>query len=207
LHLGFAVILPVCAGMGLLAPEIIAVALGPDWSQAALVLGVIAPITAVYLIAGLSNSLTNALGHPKALFRFKLVSLLLHIPALSYGLIVFGLAGALATCALNALLWYGFSIHVAGRITGLTRWAQVSAIGRSVVSALVMSAVVIVCRAAIPGGADQTIPELLASAAMLAGLGALTYVSCHIILWQLGGRPPGIEQTALLVLAQRRVRP
>ncbi|MDP1555552.1 MAG: hypothetical protein Q8L84_08845, partial [Hyphomonas sp.] len=145
--------------------------------------------------------------HPKALFRFKLVSLLLHIPALSYGLIVFGLAGALAACALNALLWYGFSIHVAGRITGLTRWAQVSAIGRSVVSALVMSAVVIVCRAAIPGGADQTIPELLASAAMLAGLGALTYVSCHVILWQLGGRPPGIEQTALSVLAQRRVRP
>ncbi|MDP1557063.1 MAG: oligosaccharide flippase family protein, partial [Hyphomonas sp.] len=35
LHLGFAVILPICAGMGLLAPEIIAVALGPDWSQAA----------------------------------------------------------------------------------------------------------------------------------------------------------------------------
>lgn len=207
LHLGFAVILPICAGMGLLAPEIIAVALGPDWSQAALVLGVIAPVTAVYLIAGLSNSLTNALGHPKALFRFKLVSLALHIPALSYGLIAFGLAGALAACALNALIWYGFSIHVAGRITGLTRWAQVSAIGRSVVSALVMSAMVIVCRAAIPGDADQTIPELLVSAAMLAGLGALTYVSCHVILWQLGGRPPGIEQTALSVLAQRRVRP
>ncbi len=202
LRAGFAVILPVCTGMGLLSHEIITVALGPNWELAVLVLAVAAPVTAVYLIAGLSNSLANALGHPKALFRYKVISTALHIPVLAWGTLQFGLVGALAACALNALLWYGFSIHVAAQVTGLTRAAQFAAIGRSVVSALVMCAAVLVCRFGLLGGPGEGLPELLADAAILAAIGALVYTASHLALWHLSGRREGIERSALAFLAR-----
>lgn len=206
IRIGFAVILPVCAGMGLLAPEIISIALGPGWSEAALVLAVIAPVTAIYLIAGLSNSLTNALGHPRLLLRYKLVSLALHIPALAIGLWQFGLAGALAACALNAVLWYGFSIHAVWRITGLARIRQVSVVLRSVASALAMSAAVLALRQVLPGGEDVGIPVLFADAVLLACVGAAAYTGTHLLLWALAGRGDGIER-AMLDLVSRRLTP
>lgn len=201
LRAGFAVILPVCTGMGLLSHEIITVALGPNWELAVMVLAVAAPITAVYLVAGLSNSLTNALGHPKALFRYKLISTAVHIPVLAWGTVQFGLPGALAACTLNAFLWYSFSIHVAAQVTGLTRAAQFTAIGRSVLSALAMCAAVIACRFGLLGGPGEGLPELLADAAILAALGALVYTATHLGLWHLSGRGEGIERSALALLS------
>ncbi|MFN7164065.1 MAG: oligosaccharide flippase family protein [Hyphomonas sp.] len=202
LQAGFAVILPVCAGMGLLAHEIITVALGPGWELAVMVLAVAAPVTAVYLVAGLSNSLTNALGHPRALFRYKLISAVLHIPVLAWATVQFGLAGALFACAVNAGLWYFFSIHAAARVTGLTRSAQVAAIGRSVVSALAMAAAVTACRWGLLGGPGNGLAELLVDAAILALLGALVYAATHLALWHLSGRGEGIERSALTLLSR-----
>jgi O-antigen/teichoic acid export membrane protein len=205
IHIGFAIILPVCAGIGLLAPEIISVALGPNWSLAALVLAFMAPITAVYLIAGLSNALANALGHPRALFKFKLISALMNVPAVALGILSFGLVGALWACAFTAAVWYLFSIHVAARITGLTRRAQVSAIARSAVSGFVMALVVVGVRGAFFSGSDDGLIENLLRAASLAAIGALTYAAAHFALWQVSGRPDGIER-ALLAFAGRRLR-
>lgn len=203
LQAGFAIILPVCAGIGLLSHEIIGVALGPDWSLAAMVLAVVAPVAAVYLIAGLSNSLTNALGHPKALFRYKVISTALHIPVLAWATVQYGLAGALAACALNAVIWYAFSIHVAGQVTGLTRGSQLAAISRSILSALAMSAAVITCRWGLLGGPGEGIPVLLGDAVLLAILGALVYAAVHLALWNFSGRREGIERSALALLSRR----
>jgi len=207
IHISFAIILPVCAGIGLLAPEIIAAALGPNWSLAALVLAFAAPITAVYLIAGLSNSLTNALGKPRALFKFKLISALMNVPAVALGISSFGLAGALWACAYTAGVWYLFSIHVAARITGLTRLAQVLAIARSAVSGLVMALVVVGVREAFYSAPEDGLFEILQRAAGLAGLGALAYTSCHLALWQATGGRDGIERALLGYLARRLQRP
>lgn len=202
LHLGFAIILPVCTGMGLLAHEIITVALGPGWSLAVLVLTFSAPITAIYLIAGLSNALTNALGHPKALLRFKLASLALHIPALAIGLVGFGLVGALWACLLNAVIWYAFSIHVAGKVIGLTRWAQFAVIGRSVLSAAAMAVAVILYRLGLLGDAALGITGHVVDAAILAVLGAVVYCVCHVLLWHAGGRRDGIERMVVSMIGQ-----
>jgi PST family polysaccharide transporter len=207
IHIGFAIILPVCAGIGLLAPEIIAVALGPNWSLAALVLTFMAPVTAVYLIAGLSNSLANALGHPRALFRFKLISALLNVPAVAIGIASFGLLGALWACAFTAAVWYVFSIHVAAKITGLTRSAQVTAIARSAVSGLVMALVVVGVRSAFFSAAEDGLIENVLRAASLAAVGALAYAASHFALWQATGRPDGIEQALLAFPGRRLQRP
>jgi PST family polysaccharide transporter len=203
LHTCAAIILPVCAGMGLLAPEIIGVALGPNWPVASLVLAFVAPITAIYLLAGLSNSLANALGHPRELFKFKALSAALHIPVLAVGLIGFGLVGALWACAFTALGWYLASLYVVARVTGLTLRAQMEVIGRSAASTLVMCAVVAALRqGAFEGGAD-TFAGMIGQAGMLAAAGALTYIGAHLTLWQLSGRREGIEALALSVLGRR----
>ncbi|MFN3912232.1 lipopolysaccharide biosynthesis protein [Hyphomonas sp.] len=203
IHAGFAIILPVCAGMGLLAPEIIGVALGPNWREAALVLTFAAPITALYLLAGLSNSLANALGHPRALFRFKALSAALHVPVLAAGVISFGMTGALWACAFTALGWYLCSIHVVAKVTGLTHLAQIAVVGRTAVSALAMSGVVVSARTLLFAGSGDELADLLLRAGVLATLGALTYVTAHFALWQASGRHEGIETNVLSVLNRR----
>ena len=206
IHAAAAIILPVCLGIGLIAQELIALALGPNWSEAALVLAFIAPATALYLLAGLSNSLTNALGHPKALFRYKLISALLNVPALALGISYMGLTGALLACVFTAFGWYLFSLHVAANVTGLTRLAQISVIGRSLASSLVMVAAVWGVRSLLPGGPGEGVWETLADAAILASTGAAAYAACHLTLWQFANRPQGIEAMFLAFLTNRFVR-
>ncbi len=207
IHMSFAVILPVCAGMALLAPEIIGIALGPGWEVAALVLAFVAPITAIYLIAGLSNSLANALGHPKELFRWKAVSAAIHVPVIGIGLAAFGLVGGLWACAFTAALWYVFSLRVVSKITGLTIWSQLSVIGRTAGSALVMCVAVAALRAAVFSEPETSLTGMLAVAGCLSVFGAIVHVSCHAMLWQLGGRPEGIERDALALLTRRSASP
>lgn len=206
LHLGFAVFLPVCAGMALLSHEIITVALGPHWELAVTVLAFIAPATALYLIAGLSNSLTNALGQPRALFRYKMLSLLIHIPVMAAAVWYGGLIGALAACLLTAFLWYLMSIHVAAKVTGLTRWAQVSVMMRTVVSALVMSAAVLLFRKFALGEPGDGLLANVVSAAILGTLGAAVHIGCHTLLWLVTGRGEGVERTVMEAVS-RRLRP
>jgi len=206
IHAAAAIILPVCLGIGLIANELIALALGPNWSEAALVLAFIAPATALYLLAGLSNSLTNALGHPKALFRYKLLSALLNVPALALGISYMGLTGALWACVFTAFGWYLFSVHIAAQVTGLTRLAQISVIGRSLASSLVMAAAVWGVRGLLPGGAGEGVWGTLADAAILASTGAAAYATCHLTLWQFANRPQGIEAMLLAFLTNRFAR-
>ena len=201
-----AVIVPICLGLGLVAPELIALALGPNWTEAALVLAFIAPATAFYLLAGLSNSLTNALGQPKALFRYKLISALLNVPALALGISYMGLTGALWACVFTAFGWYLFSVHVAAEVAGLTRLAQISVIGRSLVSGLVMSGAVWGARAWMLGGPAEGLWETAADAAILAATGAVVYVACHLSLWRLAGQPEGVESMGMRFLPSLRPR-
>lgn len=203
----FAIILPVCLGMGLLAPEIIAVALGPKWPLAAVVLAFAAPITALYLLAGLSNSLTNALGHPRRLFKYKALSAALHVPVLLAGLMTHGLVGALCACAFTAFVWYLFSIRVIAGLTGITVWTQMSVVARSTLSALAMSAAVLAARATLFGQAGNEIVPMLLQAGALAAIGALVYIAVHLTLWQLTGRREGIEQAAFSFLRRRLALP
>lgn len=202
LHMGFAIILPVCAGMALISPEIIAVALGPGWGEAATVLAFIAPATALYLIAGLSNALANALGFPRALFRYKVLSLLIHLPMMFAAIHYYGLTGALAACVATAFLWWLMSIHVAAGITGLSRWSQVSVLMRTALSALAMTAAVVAVRVYVLGEADGILANLV-HAALLAGIGAAVHTAVHVMLWQLSGRRAGVEQAVLSVLVHR----
>lgn len=207
LHTGFAIILPVCTGIALLANEIILIALGPDWADAVPVLAFIAPATALYLIAGLSNALTNALGQPQALFRFKILSLLIHIPMMLAGLLLFGFKGGLVACAATAFLWYLMSIHVASRLTKLSHWAQVSVLIRTIISAGMMSAAVLVARHTLLAGPGESLMDLALDAGLLAGLGAAVHIACHILLWRLSGRGEGIERSVMSVLQRRLRRP
>lgn len=207
IHSCFAIIVPVCAGMGLLAPEIIGVALGPDWPVAALVLAFAAPITAVYLLAGLSNTLANALGHPRELFKYKVASAALHVPALAIGLAANGMTGALWACGFTALVWYLFSVHVVSKLAGISIASQVRAVSRSTAAALVMCAVVVAARSTWLAGADESLGSMILHAGVLAALGAVVYFAAHLILWQLSGRREGVEQTAFSFLRRRLVHP
>ena len=202
IHIGFAIILPVCAGIGLLAPEIIAVALGPNWSLAAQVLAFAAPITALYLLAGLSNALANALGQPKALFRFKALSAALHAPVLVLAIVNYGIEGALWACAFTAGGWCFFSFHVVAKLTGLTIPSQIAAVSRTTLSVVGMCTVVLLVRHVLFADMPLEWINPVFRAIVMVGVGAITYLVAHFVLWQMSGRQEGVE-TLLLSLLRR----
>jgi len=205
-HTGFAFIAPVCVGMGLLSQEIIAIALGPKWSVAGLVLGFSAPAMAFYLLAGLGASLATALGHTRNLFRIKIVSVCLHLPMLVIGVHYGGLIGALAASVLTAFIWFILCAYEISRIAGITISQQVSAIARSAIAALIMAAAVISVRMILFAHPDSTLLATVMRAVSLSALGAVTYTVSHFALWQLAGRTAGVEAAALSLLSRRLAR-
>lgn len=204
MHTGFAFIAPVCVGMGLLSPEVIAIALGPKWSVAALVLGFIAPAMAFHLLAGLCTSLTTALGYTRAVFKVKVISALVHLPMILAGVYFAGLQGALWATVVTAVIWWGLCASLVSRIAGVSLASQAGAIVRSAGAALAMASVVITARAMLFAEGDDALVPVLVRAVSLSGLGALTYVVSHFVLWQLAGRSAGVETAALGLVSGRR---
>jgi PST family polysaccharide transporter len=204
MHTGFAFIAPVCVGMGLLSPEVIAIALGPKWSVAAQVLGFIAPAMALYLLAGLGTSLATALGHTRDVFRVKVISALVHLPLILAGVHFAGLQGALWASVVTAAIWCGLCAGLVSKIAGVSLSRQGAAIARSAGAALIMASVVITARAMLFAEGDDALLAVILRAVTLSGLGAVTYVVSHFALWQLAGRSSGIEAAALDLVYGRR---
>ena len=67
-----------------------------------------------------------------------------------------------------------------------------------------MASVVITARAMLFAEGDDALVSVLVRAVSLSGLGALTYVVSHFVLWQLAGRSAGVETAALGLVSGRR---
>ena len=202
-HTGAAFIFPVCAGMGLVSQEIVAIALGPKWEIAGRVLAFLAPAMALNLLSGLATSLLTSLGVTRAVFEAKAVMAVLQITLILIGVQLAGLTGALCAVAASNLLWMALSTILVARHAGISLQSQARAIARSGLAALIMSIAVLAARQGLFWMADESLTHILLRGTCLSCLGALTYVSGHLILWHLSGRPPGIEHRFMTLFAKR----
>jgi len=194
LHASFAISLPICVGIGLLANEIVAITLGAEWASAALVLAFAAPITAIYLLGAISVSIATALGRTRSVFLLKAVSACLYIPVMVLGALQFGIVGVLWAGVFGAIVWCGLSFRLMTTVIDVTISRQVAAVGRSLVAALVMSGAVVWARGALFDDPAQGITGLLVQAALLSSIGAAVYFAAHAGLWISANRPQGIER-------------
>jgi lipopolysaccharide exporter len=194
LHASFAISLPICVGIGLLAKEIVAITLGPEWASVALVLAFAAPITAIYLLGAISVSIATALGRTRSVFFLKAVSTCLYIPLMVLGALQFGMIGVLWAGVFGAVVWCGLSFRLMAKVIHVSMVRQVAVVGRSLAAALVMSVVVTWARVSLSDDPVQGMTGLLVQAGILSSLGAVVYLAAHAGLWIAANRPQGIER-------------
>ncbi len=197
LHASFAISLPICVGIGLLAQEIVAITLGTEWTAAALVLAFAAPITAIYLLGAISVSIATALGRTRSVFFLKAVSACLYIPVMVFGALQFGMVGVLWAGVFGAAIWCGLSFRLMTKVIHVSVLQQIAVVGRSLAAALVMSGAVTWARVSLFNDPAQGITGLLVQVGTLSSLGAVVYLSAHAGLWIAANRPQGIERQVL----------
>ena len=193
-----AIALPLGLVVGVLAEKIVLLALGPTWLPAASVITVLAPVIALQIVTGPAQSAMMALGLTRTIFNRDLLGLCIRIPTIVLGLYLAGLEGVIWARALTGGMLIYLNLQVVSRHLNISMGSQLLAPWRSLVSGVALTAVVL-------GLEDQiAAPEqFLLSAcgvAAVATAGIAAYIGCHLILWQLSGRPQGAE-TKLFSLA------
>lgn len=195
-----AVILPLSAGIALVAPEVERIALGPNWAGTA-------PLISLSAFYALAESIAFFTHNVLMLRdRLRLMVLLfggvvvLRMPLVALGAWLGGPEGMLlvltATSVANALAWQA----AAGRELGYGLGMVWSELRRPAIGVAVMSAAVLALRAALPGAAPG-IGGALGHLALLSGLGAAVHVGTVAALWRMDGRHAGPE-TRIFALLQ-----
>ena len=204
LQASFAIVLPVCIGIGLLSQEIIAITLGPEWREAALVLAFAAPTTAIYLLGATSVSINSALGDTRSVFLLKLISTCVYLPLMVAAALMFGLVGVMWAGVVGALLWCGLSFRLMSKAIGASILQQISVVGRTLAAALAMTVAVIWLRSNLTDAPGQDVLAELLRGGSLALFGAGVFCATHLGLWIAASRPAGIEHMLLARFSKTR---
>lgn len=185
--------LPLGVGLALVAEPFVYVALGPQWSVAVTVIQFIAPVLALQIVFGPANALAYALGATRTLFVRSMVTLVLRVPLITAGLLLYGLMGLLiARVLFGGILISAVNLYMIRDLIGLGPLEQLRAAWRSFVSAAVMALFVSAVHAMFAPIAS--FGDAFVMLAVLVVTGAVSYCGMHALLWLATGRPgQGIE--------------
>ncbi|WP_342115995.1 lipopolysaccharide biosynthesis protein [Pseudoduganella sp. OTU4001] len=165
---------PVLWGMASVAPELVAVVLGPGWEGAVLPLQALCVIMPFRSLIGLLPTVTDALGHPGAGFRNMLLASVVMPPAFYIGA-QWGVAGV----ALAWLMVYPFVMLINMRrllgVIGISSKAVLRRTGPAIACAALMLAAVTLLRPSLAGA-----PRLHALVLEIAA-GVLAYGACSFL--------------------------
>lgn len=189
-----AVMMPIGIGLALVASDFVYVLLGPDWAVAAIVISIVAPATAFQMLTVGAHATAMALGKTRALFIRNLIAFLFNVPVVVFATIEFGLVGASVARAATIVLVVLLNLQLARKLVGARYTEQVRNSLRTIFSCALMVAAVFAFRHYWLG--YEQLNEVLKIAAV-ALVGGGVYVTSHFAMWQLQGRPDGIETTLL----------
>ena len=191
---------PALVGLSMLAAPLVALLLGPKWTETAALLGWL-PLAylanlPVFHLGGLAIILDRQRIHAERV----LIEAALLLPAMAAGAMIAGVWGVVAARlgASVVMLIVGFAL--VRRLIGVSVVRQFAALRRSLAALLVLAAAL--------GGLSPAIsyagtPALAASTFGVGLVGAGAYVATLFALWVAEGRPPGVERLAAERLAAR----
>jgi PST family polysaccharide transporter len=188
--------LPLSVGVALAAPEIVLLALGPQWTDSAGVIAVLAPVQAVAMLTAGIQALVVVHGDTRALFMRNLFMASVTVPALLLGLYAYGFLGALWAKMATTLFRTLVTMRLAARILREPLWTPIVNCRRSLLAVAAMAGVVLgldAWLAASPTG----LPAAAALLAAKAVTGGVTYFVVHAALWLAVGRPAGFERSMI----------
>lgn len=171
---------PMMAGLFVLREPFVAVVLGAQWAGVARLLAWLAPTGFIQSLVSTTGAVFMARGRTDILFRLGILSAILHVGAFVIG-IRWGVEGV-AACylvanAVNAVPALGVTLA----LIRCPRRRALSAIGPSVVLAVVMAAVVELSQPEL----KRWLPSMLGLLGASVGLGAVVYLA---LSW-VGNRP------------------
>ena len=189
------VTMPAAIGISAVAPEVVAVLLGDQWSEAAPLIAILAlagvasaaerTIGYVYIVLGKPHLLTRIYGA----FVFVLVALLLLITP-SYGPM-----GAASACLVAAVIMLPVYLRTTFRLVGVYIGEFFAIVWRPILAATLMYVAVIGSREIL---IQREVAELeIARLLLLVGIGAVTYVASVYAFWTIVRKPVGGERFIL----------
>lgn len=190
-----AIALPAGIGMALVADRIVVLALGPNWSQAILVVQVLASVFALQTLGSLVQPLGMAKGETRRLFLRDTQMFFVRIPIILVGLLSYGLIGVLIGRVVTGLLAACVNMMLVREFINIPVLKQISANGRAISSVSVMAMVVVFVSGKLQSVSDVSTSIL--HLGLIVAAGGMAYVAANIILWFARGRPSGPETEAI----------
>ncbi|NUR76904.1 MAG: lipopolysaccharide biosynthesis protein [Thermoleophilia bacterium] len=184
--------LPALAGMVMVAPEFVAVVLGPKWHPAVRVIQILAWVGMLQSLQGLNSSVLQARNRTRDLLRYGVVVCAASLTAFIVGL-HWGLVGVAVAYAVSSTLVEPYYSWLTARALGISAFAFPRALARVVQAVLGMVAMLALARVLLAGTGLGPAPRLL----VLVAVGALAYVP--LALWR-------VHELRTLVLRARRLR-
>jgi lipopolysaccharide exporter len=191
--------LPMCAGIIAVAPEAVALLLGPRWTDAETVVRLLALGTVFTVLTANTHYVYWALGHTRIVAIISGVGAAIVIPVTMLCSHFGGYKGvALAYAVTNAFL-VPVNFAMLRRLAGvkftdlLIHTWRVSAAAVAMLALLYLS---------FPGSAHQIASGAAVLLAAKVSIGILTYVATTALLWWMAGRPDGPERWVLQLIDQ-----
>lgn len=201
--LTLALVLPLAIGAALIAEDTIVYTLGEKWRVSAHVIWVLAPLKALQALQANVRAASLVDGSVRRLFFRSLLLMVLSAFLMTYG-VRYGFYGALVAAALCSIAALLITLLLAkGYGTGgfldplLVAW-------RSFLSCGAMALIIVGLDVAL-GSAWPGIHPLITILGQIF-VGIVSYISVHIALWALVGRPEGFETHFFALVGKIRRR-
>ncbi len=198
--------LPIMVGMSMNAEPIVRLAFGEQWSAAGEILRWFALTIVPSLLVGALPPLAVSMERSPVITRLLVVEIVLKFPLMLAGIRYYGIAGAIAVRMVIALVIAVCALLTVRQLIGLRVRDQLLGAWRPVVSVAVMA--VVIEPLIVTFGYGSGYAALLLRFATIVTVGAVAYVGSMFVLWNVAGRPDGLEShvAALLAKAAQRVR-
>ena len=196
-------ILPISLAMAVLADPLVRLALGEEWLPVVPVMQAISVLNGTATFSMSAHSLVMATGQIRQMIWRELVTLIVSIPAVTFGAMYYGLVGAVVGRVLASLVHTGMSLQMVSRLAALPVLTQLTNPWRSILSSAVFAAVLYLVADAMPG---SNWIELVVQLGVAGIAGAVSYVAVHLALWKLAGLPEDSPEHFLIDLLQSGLR-
>lgn len=191
--------LPIMVGMSLNAEAIVRLAFGEKWLAAATILRWLSWGVIPSFFTGPLAALAISLDRPRILTRIVVIEFVVKFPVMLIGVWHYGIAGAVAARLATALVIAGCAMLAARELIGLRIRDQLLGPWRPMISTVIMAVMIAPLESAFGNVSEYS--QLLLRLAIIVGVGAATYVSSMFLLWNLIGRPDGLESHIARLLA------
>lgn len=192
----FAVALPIGTGFALIAHPLVLLTMGPKWLPSVFIIQLLSSIFALQTLSSTLQPLAMAMGKTRNLFARDVMNLLIRLPLIVAGIILGGLAGIVYARCISGTVSTFINMSMAKKLLGLSIAEQLKVNMRAFVSTVLMVILVWFANQHIYLSQDGF--HLFVRLAVLASLGAISYVGFSFALWKSAGYPPGPEREIAL---------